>query len=48
MAGGVVRRRGKLSVEAGGQYIINSGRVANCPTFYVIPGTDGQGAVIFL
>jgi hypothetical protein len=46
--GGVVRQRGKLIVEAGGQYIIDSGRVENCHTFYVIPGTPGQGAVICL
>ncbi len=46
--GGAVRQRGKLNVVAGGQYIIDSGRVENCHTFYVIPGTEGHGAVIFL
>lgn len=46
--GGTVLRRGKLAVEAGGQYVIESGSVKNCHTFYVIPGLEGMGPVICL
>lgn len=46
--GGSVRQRGKLILETGGQYVIDSGKVENCHAFYVIPGVEGKGAVIYL
>lgn len=47
--GGVVAKRGKLIREAGGQYVIDSGKAEKCyKAFYVIPGMEGKGAVICL
>jgi hypothetical protein len=46
--GGAVLQRGKLRVEAGGHYTVESGKVEQCRAFYVIPGAEGQGAVIYL
>ena len=45
--GGTVKKRGPLTLENGGRYIILGGKVENCcESFYFIPSPDGSGGVI--